>query len=187
MQDRIYDTNGTSVALTAGFSERMNVLEPQMLGHIDLKGHDAIKRVYSTEGVSPTLTTMGGGHREPKIAVTMNRHEINKTTEISHCLTARDYKGFGNQEMTGIIEEIRTAQDRHGVAIGIPPRYRIRKLTPRECFRLQGFPDSEFDKLVSAGISNSQLYKMAGNSVTVNVIEAIGERLIPLITEVDAK
>jgi DNA-cytosine methyltransferase len=73
------------------------------------------------------------------------------------------------------------------VAIGTPPRYRIRKLTPRECFRLQGFPDSEFDKLVSAGISNSQLYKMAGNAVTVNVIEAIGERLIPLITEVDAE
>jgi DNA (cytosine-5)-methyltransferase 1 len=66
-------------------------------------------------------------------------------------------------------------------------RYRIRKLTPREAFRLQGFPDSEFDKLVSAGISNSQLYKMAGNAVTVNVIEAIGERLIPLITEVDAE
>ncbi|WP_255295931.1 DNA cytosine methyltransferase, partial [Bacillus thuringiensis] len=59
-----------------------------------------------------------------------------------------------------------------------PPLYRIRKLTPKECFRLQGFSDSEFDKLVGAGISNSQLYKMAGNAVTVNVIEAIGTRLL---------
>src|SRR5690606_7426596 len=42
--------------------------EPCMLGHIDLKGHDAIKRVYSAEHIGPTLTTMGGGHREPKIA-----------------------------------------------------------------------------------------------------------------------
>ncbi|PFP30238.1 DNA (cytosine-5-)-methyltransferase [Bacillus sp. AFS073361] len=186
------------------------VVEPQMLGHIDLKGHDAIKRVYDPQGVSPTLTTMGGGHREPKIAVQMNRHEINKETDIAHCLMARDYKGFGNQDMTGIIEEVRpvltpdrlekrqngrrfkeddeesftlTAQDKHGVAIGNPPKYRIRKLTPRECFRLQGFPDSEFDKLTANGISNSQLYKMAGNAVTVNVISALGRRLLPYIAD----
>jgi DNA (cytosine-5)-methyltransferase 1 len=128
MQDRIYDPEGNTVALTS-FCDRLNVIEPQMLGHIELKGHDAIKRVYSAEGVSPTLTTMGGGHREPKIA-----------------------EGG--------------------------PKYRIRKLTPRECFHLQGFPDSEFDKLTANGISNSQLYKMAGNAVTVNVISAIGKRLI---------
>src|SRR5690606_36448826 len=55
--------------------------EPQMLGHVDIKGHDAIKRVYSTEGVSPTLTTMGGGHREPKIAV----EQFTKGGGISCC------------------------------------------------------------------------------------------------------
>src|SRR5699024_1749351 len=42
--------------------------EPRMLGHVDIRGNDSIKRTYSTEGISPTLTTMGGGHREPKIA-----------------------------------------------------------------------------------------------------------------------
>lgn len=74
-----------------------------------------------------------------------------------------------------------TAQDRHGVAMGEKPRYRIRKLTPLECFRLQGFPDSAHQALVDAGISNSQLYKMAGNAVTVNVIDAIGRRLLPFL------
>lgn len=64
------------------------------------------------------------------------------------------------------------------------PQYRIRKLTPRECFRLQGFPDSEFDKLTA--ISNSQLYKMAGNAVTVNVISALGKRLLPYLNEEEA-
>ncbi len=59
-----------------------------------------------------------------------------------------------------------------------PPRYRIRKLTPKECFRLQAFTDEAHDALEAAGISNSQRYKMAGNAVTVSVIEAIGERLI---------
>ena len=49
---------------------------------------------------------------------------------------------------------------------------KVRKLTPRECWRLQGFPDWAFDKAQEVN-SNSQLYKQAGNSVTVNVIEAI--------------
>ena len=53
---------------------------------------------------------------------------------------------------------------------------KIRKLTPRECWRLQGFPDWAFDKAQEVN-SNSQLYKQAGNSVTVNAIKAIAERL----------
>ena len=56
------------------------------------------------------------------------------------------------------------------------PEYRIRKLTPLECWRLQGFPDSAFRKAEQV-VSNSQLYKQAGNSVTVNVITAIAEKL----------
>ena len=53
---------------------------------------------------------------------------------------------------------------------------RIRKLTPRECFRLQGFPDEYFDRAAEVN-SDSQLYKQAGNSVTVNVIYEIAKRL----------
>ncbi|MDR6884888.1 DNA (cytosine-5-)-methyltransferase [Bacillus sp. 3255] len=56
--------------------------------------------------------------------------------------------------------------------------YRIRKLTPLECFRLQSYPDEWFYKLKEAGISDSQLYKMAGNGVTSNVAYEIGKRLI---------
>lgn len=69
-----------------------------------------------------------------------------------------------------------TAQDRHGVAL-LGENIRIRRLTPRECWRLQGFPDEYFDKAKAAGISDTQLYKQAGNGVTVNVARAIGERL----------
>ena len=54
-------------------------------------------------------------------------------------------------------------------------RYRIRKLTPRECFRLQGWTDEYFEKAQFVN-SDSQLYKQAGNGVTVNVIEAIAKR-----------
>lgn len=174
-----------------GGSSKQHLLEPQMLDHIDLKGHDAIKRVYGIDGVSPTLTTMGGGHREPKIAeeqiyswedefrVRQEEREVRPVLTPDREIkrqNGRRFKDDGEESFT------LTAQDRHGVAIGTPPKYRIRKLTPRECFRLQGFSDSEFDKLVDGGISNSQLYKMAGNAVTMNVIKAIGSRLILYVT-----
>lgn len=55
--------------------------------------------------------------------------------------------------------------------------YRIRRLTPKECWRLQGFPDWAFEKAKEAGTSDTQLYKQAGNAVTVNVIQAIGNKL----------
>jgi DNA (cytosine-5)-methyltransferase 1 len=140
--------------------------EPRMIGHVELKGHDAIKRVYDPKAISPTLTTMGGGHREPKIAI----EQFTQGEGVSCCIDANYTKGtapgdVGKGRRTHVVES----------------RYRIRKLTPRECFRLQGFPDEAFDKLTANGISNSQLYKQAGNAVTVNVISAIGKRLLPLL------
>lgn len=58
-------------------------------------------------------------------------------------------------------------------ATGVQDGLAIRKLTPKECFRLMGFDDSDVDLLMQNGISNTQLYKMAGNSIVVNVLEFI--------------
>lgn len=54
---------------------------------------------------------------------------------------------------------------------------RIRRLTPKECFRLQGFDDEMVSLAYKLNISDSQLYKMAGNAVSVNVVEAIAKKL----------
>nr|DAP18746.1 MAG TPA: Cytosine specific methyltransferase [Caudoviricetes sp.] len=69
-----------------------------------------------------------------------------------------------------------TSQDRHGVLIA-DDHIKIRKLTPRECFRLQGFTDEQFDKAAAVN-SETQLYKQAGNAVTVNVVEEIGRHIV---------
>ena len=74
-----------------------------------------------------------------------------------------------------------TARDRHGVALGTFPEYRIRKLTPRETWRLQSFSDAAFDRVQASGMSDSQLYKQAGNAVTVNTVRAIAEKLLPFL------
>lgn len=55
--------------------------------------------------------------------------------------------------------------------------YRIRKLTPKECWRLMGFSDDDFDKAQQAGISDTQLYKQAGNSIVVDVLYYIFKNL----------
>jgi DNA (cytosine-5)-methyltransferase 1 len=56
---------------------------------------------------------------------------------------------------------------------------RVRKLTPRECWRLQGFPDWAFNRAQEHN-SDTQLYRQAGNAVTVDVVEAIGENLVEM-------
>lgn len=116
-------------------------------------------RVYDPSGISPTLSTMQGGGREPKIII--NPHGYNKggVRTISPTVTAGSFK------------------DNNFVQTNIIAGLRIRKLTPLECWRLQGFPDWAFTRAREAGLSDSQLYKQAGNSVTVPVIKAIAERM----------
>ena len=61
---------------------------------------------------------------------------------------------------------------------------RIRKLTPRECWRLQGFSDEMFNKAAAVN-SDSQLYKQAGNSVTIPVVAAVGQRIVTIQNELN--
>ena len=68
-----------------------------------------------------------------------------------------------------------TVMENHGTVTATVQNYRIRKLTPRECWRLMGVKDEQFDRLHD--ISNSQLYKLAGNSIVVDVLEAIFRNL----------
>lgn len=136
--------------------------------------HDQNSRVYDINGLAPTLSTMQGGGQEPKIKVReataqgYAEAEIGDSVNLAHpnskTRRGRVGKGQANTLLTG---------ESQGV---VTPDFRIRKLTPRECWRLQGFPDWAFDKAQEVN-SNSQLYKQAGNSVTVNVIEAIAREL----------
>lgn len=67
----------------------------------------------------------------------------------------------------------------------LEPLRRIRRLTPKECLRLQGWQDERIEKVLAIQ-SDAQLYKQAGNGVTVNVVEAIGKRLAAVHREVTA-
>ena len=76
-----------------------------------------------------------------------------------------------------IIEETKTINfmEQKRKHLNLPPelqgkKFRIRKLTPRECFRLMGVDDADIDKIQASGISNSSQYKLAGNSIVVDVL-----------------
>ena len=138
------------------------------VGTADLKGHDSIKRVYSPDGKSPTLTTMGGGHREPKVAIksvgeanARQRRNMKRLDEKGFSLTATAYKGDQSNGMTNITDNLTW-----------------RKLTPLECERLQTVNDNYTaqgvnDKGETVPISNTQRYRALGNGWTVEVIKHI--------------
>ena len=110
--------------------------------------------VYETDGIAPTIRAYQGGGLEPKIIQRGHGYNQGGEHDITPTITSNSY------------------QENNHLSDG----YRIRKLTPRECWRLQGFPDWAFDKAQEVN-SNFQLYKQAGNSVTVNVIAAIAKEL----------
>lgn len=80
---------------------------------------------------------------------------------------------FQRKPLPGMSRTLKAVKHDSGVLEG----GRIRKLTPLECFRLMGFDDADHAKAVAAGVSNSQLYKQAGNSIVVDVLEAIFRQL----------
>lgn len=149
--------------------------------------HDQNSRVYNPRGLAPTLSTMQGGGQEPKIIQKARGFNKGGQHSIAPTLSSNSYQ---ENNLVKIVDfynkitknEVGTLTSSGGGStvragsFGITDGYRIRKLTPRECWRLQGFPDWAFDKAQEVN-SNSQLYKQAGNSVTVNVIAEIAKRL----------
>lgn len=119
-------------------------------------------RIYSVEGICPALNCCGGG-LEPKIVVPV----LTPTREEKR-QNGRRFKNNGDPSFT------LTTQDQHGIFNGVD----IRKLTPLECERLQGFPDGWTEYGADGKkISDSARYKALGNAVTVNFPRMIGEKL----------
>ena len=173
-----------------------------LVGNINPFGNGMNEQVYSSEGLSPTLTTNKG--EGPKIVqkprgfnngglhyiaptLTSNSYHENNLLKIKEA-TKQGYDiAYPGDSINYSVPDSKTRRGRVGKGIAntldtgcqqgvLTEEYRIRKLTPRECWRLQGFPDWAFDKAATVN-SDSQLYKQAGNSVTVNVIEAIAKEL----------
>ena len=182
-----------------------NIIDTHSFGGNPQRG-----RVYSDNGINPTLNTCQGGDLETKVLTRGYRRDNNAVdvSGISGTILARDYKdalkiatntkrgyvmaknGDGvdlsypnSQSRRGRVKSgatnTLTTQSTIGVVLQDGSHLTIRKMTPREYWRLQGFTDEQFEKAQDVN-SNSQLYKQAGNAVTVNVTYEIGKHIVEL-------
>ena len=144
------------------------VKKPIQVGEAtNIKGFDSIKRVYSPNGKSPTLTTMQGGHREPKVAIgrvinrRLDEHGVRKDSQKELPFTPQIEISDTDKSncLTTVQKDNVVVQDEL-----------YRKLTPLECERLQTVPDNYTNH-----VSKTQRYKMLGNGWTVDVVSHIFE------------
>ena len=159
-------------------------LEPKIIqiGNINPSNKGMNGNVYSEQGISPTLTTnKGEGNKVAIKQATKQGYvecEVGGVADLSYpnSKTRRGRVQDGGRVCptitateTGIckIEQQEEVSDNTSLTIS---DIRIRKLTPKECFRLMGFSDKSFNAAQKEGISNSQLYKQAGNSIVVDVL-----------------
>ena len=140
------------------------VLEPQQnrLGGVfdDEKGKHQAGSVWDKDGLAPTLDTMQGGWRQPMI---LEDKIIGSTQKNAY---------IGNLDYSPTLTQAMGAGGGHVPMICYHSDFRIRKLTPKECWRLMGVSDDDFEQTQKYN-SNSALYKQAGNSIVVDVLEKI--------------
>ena len=177
--NRVYSEEGIAPTIMSNSRKTCtggyNSPKIMQIGMLDIKGNEQIRRVYNEEGLSPTLNTMQGGNTQPKIL-----YKVKQATKQGYDI-AEEGDSINLEQPNST-----TRRGRVGNKIAntltcscnqaVVNEYRIRKLTPLECYRLMGFDDEDFYK-ASALNSNSQLYKQAGNSICVNVLEEIFKNL----------
>lgn len=199
--DRIYSSEGESVTLTCnagGFGGRSGLYSIEEFAiPIKVKTKSGYQIAYPGNsidiGYSGTNTRRGRvGHEVAHTLTTsltqayyfIDMNADPKMTEVARCITARHASDISNRKgehSAVFLEKFQiTDEEEYPVVVFIDKNCKIhigkiRKLTPRESWRLQGFTDQQFDKVIKAEMSDTQLYKQAGNAVTVNVISAVGQ------------
>jgi site-specific DNA-cytosine methylase len=141
--------------------------------------------VYDTDGLSPTLTCGAHGGCEPRIK---EKKADVRNTAIAEMIVSGE---IPTDKVTMFDTRHRTVSEnglcltcqtdkcaQQFVNAPISTDFRIRKLTERECFRLMGVREDDIDKLLKAGISKTQLYKLAGNSIVCDVLMAIFDKML---------
>lgn len=186
---RTFDINGISPTLYTGDGGGKAPLikvntnaEPRIVqvGRLSNSNRDnsSCYRVYETDGLSPCLNTMQGGGLQPHVLVksaTKSGYEVATVGDVINFAYPNSKLRRGRVGK-GCAQTLDRTCNR-GVFIQDGEEYVIRKLTPKECMRLQGVPDEYTDRLIQAGISDSQIYKAAGDGLSVPIAKEIGERI----------
>ena len=152
----VVDADGIAPTHTSGHGNCPKIAEP-MIAAVRGREPNVLTPRRTEYGKAVRREYERGELREPRR--NMQRFEP-RTDGVSNTLTSVSKDNY-------LVEPI---EEKH-------PKYRIRKLTPRECFRLMDVDDADIDKIQGAGICNSQQYKLAGNSIVVNVLYHIFRKM----------
>ena len=176
MAGRVYNTEGLCPTLGASHFQQIKYIldkSEQVLqcGNINPSGRGQNRQVVDSEGLARTITIeKGEGQkilvREPFIVASRGRNPENPSDRTTGSPTEQRLE----PNSQGICNTLTTVQKDNLVVE--PQHLRIRKLTPKEQFRLQGFDDDDYEQAASV-CSNTQLYKQTGNSITVDVLEEL--------------
>ena len=146
-------------------------VEPKRIGGLfdtETSKHQA-GSIWDKECISPTIDTMQGGNRQPLVTIDDNISNDEIKINVIGNYSPSGYDASRIVDENGLAP---TVKENHGTVTATIQNYRIRKLTPKECWKLMGFDDEDFEKAKKVN-SNTQLYKQAGNSIVVDVLENI--------------
>jgi DNA (cytosine-5)-methyltransferase 1 len=144
----------------------------QIVGNVNPSGKGMNGQVYNSKGLSPTLTTNKGEELKILVKEATKKGYSEASEGDSINLAVPESKTRRGRVGKGIANTLDTSCNQGTLKNG-----EIRKLTPKECWRLQGISDSITDKVIQSGISDTQMYRGAGDATTVNVIYEIAKRL----------
>lgn len=175
-------TQGWFYMETIESREVANLCKSGVKGYNEMNG-----RIYDTDGVCPTIRANSGGHNEIKIAIPQaNNNELYVLEPVIGAIRGRNpdnpsdrTPGIPTQqrlENGGDVSNTLTTVQKDNVVVERMP-FRVRNLTPKECWRLMGFDDGSFERAEQVN-SNSQLYKQAGNSIVVDVLMSIFKEML---------
>ena len=174
----VYHPNGLARTLAAGdYKAPLQILESKRIGGLfdDEKGKHQAGSVWDTEHLAPTLDTMQGGYRQPCVVVPEATKKGYAEAEVGDSINLEQPNSQTRRGRVGkqVAQTLTTSCNQGVLGNGT----RIRKLTPKECWRLMGFTDEDFEKAQKVN-SNTQLYKQAGNSIVKQVLMAIFKQMI---------
>lgn len=158
--------------------EKMEEIKCKQVGQITAQGYTEMTgRVYGQEGISPTINTCCGGHHEPKILEEPTERFFKQaldTAKSNECEVGDTIDAFNEKvNKSGISPTITTRPEGFKTAIlPIDQQYRVRKLTERECFKLMGVKQEDFEK-IRKNQSKSSCYHLVGDSIVTTVLMAI--------------
>lgn len=194
--NRIYDSNGIAMCLMAqaignaggnsylykveeSEEERLNDVcketKKEIIG-ISVNPNSRKLEFKGAKSISPICPTLRATDYKSPHTVWESDAQIEykgKKLNEGDGLYLSTFQDFFHGALDGISRTLKATKSDAGVV----QNYRIRKLTPRECFRLMGVSESDIDKIQSAGISKTQQYKMAGNSIVVDVLYYIFKKM----------